>query len=119
MDFESGDVTVIRLKGNWGMLTLCNVYNDCNHDNTVGLLRTFQRKLKETDQGHRHEQMHTIWLGDFNRHHPHWDNLEDNRLFMPTMLTKAEKLISAVADTGLDLALPPKTPTHKHNVSKQ
>jgi len=69
MDFKSGDVTVIRLKGDWGMLTLCNVYNDCDHDDMVGLLRTFQRKLEETDQGHQHKQMHTIWLRDFNWHH--------------------------------------------------
>jgi len=30
----------------------------------------------------------------------------------------AEKLIEAVADAGLDLALPSRTPTHRHNVTK-
>ena len=61
----------------------------------------------------------TVWVGDFNRHHPHWDSISDNRLFTSNAIKKAEKLISAVADAGLDLALPPKIPTHKHNVSKK
>jgi endonuclease/exonuclease/phosphatase family metal-dependent hydrolase len=58
-------------------------------------------------------------MGDFNRHHPHWDNLSDSRLFTKDTTTKAEKLISAIADAGLDLALLPKIPMHKHNVSKR
>lgn len=35
------------------------------------------------------------------------------------MIDSAEKLISVVADAGLDLALPLKIPTHKHNVTKK
>lgn len=35
------------------------------------------------------------------------------------MINKTKKLINAVADTGLDFVLPPKIPTHKHNVSKK
>ena len=63
--------------------------------------------------------MHTIWLGDFNRHHPYWDNTSDNRLFTKAALNKAKYLISAIADAGLDLVLPPKIPTHKHNITKK
>jgi endonuclease/exonuclease/phosphatase family metal-dependent hydrolase len=60
-----------------------------------------------------------MWLGDFNRHHPHWDDITDNRLFMCAVIKKAKKLIVAVADAGLDLALPAKIPMHKHNVTKK
>jgi len=35
LDFPSGDVIVIQICGEWGKLTLVNVYNDCNNDNTV------------------------------------------------------------------------------------
>ena len=60
-----------------------------------------------------------LWMGDFNRHHPHWDNLEDTRLFTKTAMDNAELLISAVAGLGLDLVLPPGIPTHLHNVMKK
>jgi endonuclease/exonuclease/phosphatase family metal-dependent hydrolase len=119
IDIDSGDVTIIRLKGVWGTLMLLNIYNDCEHDDTIELLRNFQRGQDDNKQGQLHEDAHTVWLGDFNRHHLHWDKVTNNRLFTKIAIKKAERLISAVADAGLDLALPPKIPTHKHNVSKK
>jgi ribonuclease HI len=62
---------------------------------------------------------HTIWLGDFNRHHPHWDNPEDTRLFTRDAVNAAEGLIEAVAEAGLEMILPSGVPTHLHNVSKR
>ena len=35
IDFPSGDVVVIQLHGEWGKVTIVNVYNDCNNDNTI------------------------------------------------------------------------------------
>jgi hypothetical protein len=29
MDFLSGDVTVIQVRGNWDKLTIFNIYNNC------------------------------------------------------------------------------------------
>jgi hypothetical protein len=118
-EFDSGDVTVIKLKGAWGTLTMLNIYNDCVHDVTIEKVKSFQRKIDDNEQVQQNEDAHTIWLGDFNRHHPHWDNISDIRLFTKEAINKAEKLINAVADAGLDFALPPKIPTHKHNVSKK
>ena len=119
IDIGTGDATIVRIKGEWGMLTLFNIYNDCEHDNTIELVKNLQKRLDDEEQETPNEKAHTIWLGDFNRHHPHWDNTSDTRLFTTTAIKKAEKLISAIADAGLDLALPPKIPTHKHNVSKK
>jgi hypothetical protein len=71
LDFPSGDVTALQLKGNWGKLTIFNIYNDCSHNQTIELLTNFQHRnpqlLEDTEIGNAH----TIWLGDFNRHHPH------------------------------------------------
>jgi len=118
LDFPSSDVTVIQLNGGWGKLTIVNVYNDCNNDDTVRLLTEFHRKnqaeLTQVNSG----AAHILWVGDFNRHHPYWDDPSDDRLFTKEALEAAEKLIEAVADAGLDLALPSGTPTHKHNVTK-
>ena len=59
-----------------------------------------------------------IWLGDFNHHHPLWDDPNDDRLFMPKAMDAAEVLIEAIADIGLELALPSRTPTHQHNITR-
>ena len=61
---------------------------------------------------------HVLWVGDFNRHHPYWDDPHDDRLFTNKATAAAEKLIEAITDVGLDLALPSSTLTHRHNVSK-
>lgn len=61
---------------------------------------------------------HIMWVGDFNRHHLYWDNPRDTRLFTMEATIVVEKLIEAVADIRLDLALPSSTPTHKHNITK-
>jgi len=61
---------------------------------------------------------HVLWVGDFNRHHPYWDDPRDTRLFTKDATEAAEKLIEAVVDAGLELALPSGTLTHKHNVTK-
>jgi exonuclease III len=118
-DFDSGDITVIKLKGEWGALMLFNVYNNCKHDRTIDKIKNYQRTSDNHVSTHHNEETHTIWLGNFNWHHLYWDDVSDIRLFTKEVLDKAEKLISAVADTGLDFALPPKIPTHKHNVSKK
>ena len=60
-----------------------------------------------------------MWIGDFNRHHPTWDNPNDTRLFTREAIEAAEKLIRAIADLGMELALAAGTPTHIHNVTQK
>ena len=118
LDFPSGDVVVIQTQGDWGKLTLINIYNDCDNDNTIHLLSEFhsrnQAELYQADVG----TAHVLWVGDYNRHHPYWDDPRDDRLFTNEATDAAKKLIEAVADAGLDLALPSGIPTHRHNVTK-
>ena len=118
VDFPSGDVTVVQLTGVWGKLTIFNIYNDCEHNNTIKTLSKFQHEhaelLEETPQG----TAHTIWLGDFNRHHPYWDKHDDTRLFTKDAIKAAKVLIEATAEAGLEMALPSGLPTHIHNVTK-
>jgi ribonuclease HI/exonuclease III len=118
IDFPSSDVTVLQLTGAWGTLNIFNIYNDCNHNNTISALSRFQREHANTLERTAQGTTHTIWLGDFNRHHPHWDNPNDTRLFTNKAIRAAEALIEATADAGLDLALPQGIPTHIHNVTK-
>ena len=106
------------MTGDWGKLTIFNIYNEGNNNDTIRKLTDFHlrncRKIEHSETGHAH----TIWLGDFNRHHPYWDDPNDTRLFTNDGMEAAERLIEAVADAGLELALPSGIPTHKHNVTK-
>ncbi|KAI0268073.1 hypothetical protein BGY98DRAFT_925177, partial [Russula aff. rugulosa BPL654] len=59
-----------------------------------------------------------VWLGDFNRHYPYWDNHNNTRIFTKKATKAAETLIEAVAVAGLEMALPHGIPTHVQNVTK-
>ena len=118
LDFPSSDVTVIQLNGDWGKLTLLNIYNDGKHNEMISKLSKFQQENQGTSQRTDKGGSHTIWVGDFNRHHPHWDDLNDTRLFTTEAIRAAEVLIESVAESGLTMALPSGTPTHCHNVTK-
>jgi hypothetical protein len=119
IDFQSGDVTAIRLMGQWGQLNLYSIYNDCQHNATIGLLSEHHHRTTNLEEDSATNKTHNIWLGDFNRHHPYWDNPEDTRLFTREALDVATTLIEAVAEAGLEMILPSGIPTHQHSVTKR
>ena len=84
----------------------------------IRLLTEFHHRNKATLERTLQGEAHVIWLGDFNRHHPYWDSLEDTRLFTSEATEMAEKLIEAMADMGLELVLPSGLLTHKHSITK-
>jgi len=118
LNFLLGDVTVIQITGAWGKLTLFNIYNDGKHNNTIRLLTKYHRDNQTSVGYNPSSSTHTVWVGDFNRHHPYWDDPGDERLFTDEATLAAQVLIEAVAETGLELALPRGTPTHCHSVTK-
>lgn len=119
LDFPSGDVTIISLKGTWGKLTLFNIYNDGNHNDTLKQIERFHDTHRDIVEHVEAGEAHVVWVGDFNRHHPHWDDPNDTRLFTNEAIKAADVLIEVVASLGLDLALPSGLPTHLHNVTKK
>jgi hypothetical protein len=119
IEFPSGDVTAIQIKGRSGKLIIYNIYNDCKSNATIRLLTTRRSSTSNAHNQPETNRLHTIWLGDFNRHHPYWDDPNDERLFTNEALEEAEVLIEAVADAGLELILPSGIPTHVHNVTKK
>ena len=119
LDFPSGDVTVTQFTGAWGKLTLFNIYNEGNSSTTINMLTKFHKDNNTIIGMEEHTSVHLIWLGDFNRHHPYWDDPNDDRLFTREVIGAAETLIKAVAEAGLELALPASLPTHVHNVTKR
>jgi endonuclease/exonuclease/phosphatase family metal-dependent hydrolase len=119
MDFPSNNIMVIQINGEWGKLTIVNIYNDCHNDETICLLMDFHSRNQLELSQQNSNMAHVLWLGDFNRHHPYWDDPRDIRLFNGNTVEAAEKLIEVLVDTSLKLALPKGIPTHKYNVTKQ
>ena len=121
VEFTSGDVTIIKISGEWGQIVIFNIYNDYHHNQTLHKLTKFHRDNKNLLMGSTSmlETHHIMWLGDFNRHHLAWDNPNDNRLFTRDALKSAEILIKATTDYGLNMFLALGVPTHIHNVTKR
>ena len=121
LEFQSGDVMAIKLQGDWGKLTLFNIYNDCKHDDTIAALTKYHRTHASCILGKVETQgaHHLIWVGDFNRHHPYWDTPANNALFTREATNQAEILIQSLAEIGLEMALEAGVPTHEHYVTKR
>lgn len=56
-----------------------------------------------------------IWLEDFNRHHPLWDNDSNHRLFTSEALARAEILVDLVTEWDMHMALPKDICTLKYS----
>ena len=67
----------------------------------------------------RSESYHMIWAGDFNRHHPLWDDDEDTHLFTNQATKAAERLIGLLADHDMQMVLPKGIPTLRHMRTKR
>src|SRR5277367_4695628 len=86
------------------VLRYVTVYNDCEHSDTI-------RTLADHFDHNYNPDRNTLLLGDFNRHHPMWDEERNNHLFTNANLDAAEELIELVADNRLEMALPKDIPT--------
>ena len=60
-----------------------------------------------------------LLMGNFNRHHPLWDNNEDTHLFTQQALRAAKGIIGLIATYDLAMALPKGIPTLQHMVTKK
>ena len=60
---------------------------------------------------HQNEISKTIWLGDFNRHHPLWDDLNNTHLFTAANLDAASPLVDLIGTFEMEMPLPAGLPT--------
>jgi hypothetical protein len=49
IDIDTGDITIVKISGARGKLTIFNIYNDCDHDNTIELLKDYQRRQDDNE----------------------------------------------------------------------
>src|SRR5262249_51654522 len=89
---DSPDITGIEIWGPFGTVTLINIYNDCTHSGNIETLTKWMNapataSHPPTELSDQPGPRHTIWLGDFNRHHPIWESEENHHLFTREALT--------------------------------
>ena len=109
INFPSADVVVLHIKTAEGTCTIANIYNDCTHDHTLEELEHFL--TTGITRLRPQERDHMVWLGDFNHHHPLWDEEWNNHLFTTTVLASSQKVLDLLADYGMTQALPKDLPT--------
>ena len=72
IDIGSPDIIAIKLKMPTRAVLIINLYCDCSHSESINKLNHYlqeQSKCNDTEDG----TTDMIWLGDFNCHHPQWD----------------------------------------------
>lgn len=104
--FPSSDVVVFQLSNQSGLCTIFNIYNDCISQDTLTALDTYLESNIETIRPTEND--HMLWMGDFNRHHPLWEELRNRHLFN---YAAASPLIDLIANYGMIQLLPCGIPT--------
>ncbi|KAF8817603.1 hypothetical protein BYT27DRAFT_7074317, partial [Phlegmacium glaucopus] len=104
---NSLDIVAIQIKGEQGILNIYNIYNDCTHSETIKELgRHLERRDDRIHRAERNGRREgDLWLGDFNRHSPWWEDAKNERLFTRRNLDEAQVLIDVLAEYDMELAL--------------
>ena len=101
------DVTAVHFKGTNGFLSVFNIYNEITNNEMITCLDSFLTRNAHLIRPSPLDCV--LWLGDFNRHHPMWEDETNERLF------KAEEYISPLIEllyrNEMFLALPKGIPT--------
>lgn len=105
----SNDITAVQIVGAFGRLSIFNIYNSCTHSDTIRLLRKYLHDNKGKVCSRASDLM--IWGGDFNRHHPLWEEPRNHHLLTAAATAEAEILLTLVADHDMVMALPRDIPT--------
>jgi hypothetical protein len=106
---DSSDITAVEVTTASGIIRIINIYNDCNHNDSLTKLRQYMGSAAA--RSGRQQPVKYIWAGDFNRHHPLWDEERNAHLFTNANLEAAEPLITLLAQHDMKMALPEGTPT--------
>jgi len=100
---------VVTLHTQWDKVLIINLYNDMEHQHSLKqVIHQLWRRACMRSGAIRLE--HTIWLSDFNLHHPLWDKEHNSHLFMRPNLEKSQVLIDAAAELNMQMTLPKDTP---------
>ena len=102
IDFQHPYITAVELRGAFGTLQIFNIYNDCNNNSSLTHLSNYMRNRDNHLQAEG--PIHSIWMGDFNRHHPLWDEARNAHLFTRGNLELAQPLLNMLGRHNMKMA---------------
>jgi ribonuclease HI len=112
------DITAIQLTGEWGTLRIFNIYNDQTHFRNMNALSRYLLTSELEQRNSGAPSPNDIWLGDFNRHSPMWDEARNSQLFTRPALREAQRLIDLAVTWNMHMALRPGVNTLESTSSK-
>ena len=104
---ESNDITAIRICTQHHTLTIINVYNANDNNDTISTLSDAWEMQEQNFLPTPSTEL--ILLGDFNRHHPSWEGNANEHLTSPDRLLNP--LLELIINMRLKMALPKNIPT--------
>ena len=105
--FDSPDVTSTKITQGTTKILVINVYNDCKHNDALDAVSQFLNHQFPND--HVPDDTHIILAGDFNRHHPSWE--EERNAHLTTNERLLHPLMDIINRFDLRMALPPNRPS--------
>jgi hypothetical protein len=120
---DSPDVTGIQIWGEFGTIRFFNIYNDCDHSASIDTLKKWYRNAAAASSPPTPAQTprapaHALWLGDFNRHDPLWEEERNKHLFTREAERKTRPLLSMLAAYDMEMVLPKNIPTLEASSTK-
>lgn len=104
------DINAILLMYNTGTIHIFNVYNPQDSRRALNSLARATHAVYDQPEQQLDEPQ-VIWLGDFNRHHPIWEDERNTHLLTEKYLDEAQPLVNLLSVFDLQMLLPPATPT--------
>jgi endonuclease/exonuclease/phosphatase family metal-dependent hydrolase len=105
----SPDITAIDLYGDFGTLRVVNLYIDCEHNEALDVLAAYMASPSATRCPT--PPLRYMWAGDFNRHHPSWDEIRNHHLFTAKNARLVQPLLDLLARYDMRMVLPKDIPT--------
>src|SRR5882672_8858559 len=105
VEIGSSDITAVQMCMRRGPLLIVNMYNDNTNSDSVHRVEKHMRRMGRERSAHG-GGLHVLWLGDFNSHHPLWDEPRNSHLFTRTNLDRAQEVIEVIAKYNLQMILP-------------
>ena len=109
LTIPNNDIMAIPFNGEFGHLSLFNIYNDCTHNNSLSSLSTYLSSSHHIAQPTPNN--HMIWLGDLNHHHPLWEPEINRHLGFSDVAI--QPLFNLLNEYDMDLAFPPGISTYE------
>ena len=110
------DIVSVSIVTSAGTIIILNIYNNSAHSSS---LQVIQKTLEENALTTRSiDPTKMIWLGNFNQHHPLWDEECNSHLFTTNNLDTAHILLDLLTDYDMIMALPKNTLTLRATCSK-